>query len=300
MIISTDYLLDNKTIFEHYARKTKNVLATNTFANIFAWRDFFEFEFKVINDSLCVFAHHVLGTFLYLPPLGEKVTRDTVDKCFGYMHDYNEGKNISRVENIDVYQLKNFYAEHYRPYLKGHEYCYFRNDIAQLEGHDFKSKRSDVNHFIKNNTFEYLPYDASMLNDRLALYDLWAINTRLHNSDDICLTMLDENYSVQQNVIVSAEELNMTGRVVKVDGQIKAYTFGYPLNENTFCIFSEITDLNIKGSASFIFSQFCRDEALASYPFINVMDDSGIVQLQQTKMSFHPTHLWPVYSVQSL
>ena len=39
----------------------------------------------------------------------------------------------------------------------------------------------------------------------------------------------------------------LIGRVVKVKGEIKAYTFGFEINDDMFCVYLETADLKIKG-----------------------------------------------------
>ncbi|MCM8780616.1 MAG: hypothetical protein NC908_01655 [Candidatus Omnitrophica bacterium] len=74
---------------------------------------------------------------------------------------------------------------------------------------------------------------------------------------------------------------------------IKAFTFGFGLSPDTFCILYEITDLSIKGLAQFIFRQFVCE--LKKYRYINIMDDSGLDNLKQVKFSYHPRRLIPAY-----
>ena len=79
-----------------------------------------------------------------------------------------------------------------------------------------------------------------------------------------------------------------------------AYTFGYPLNEQTFCVLFEIADLFCSGLGVFIFREFCRDAALTPYKFINVMDDFELNNIQRTKDSYRPVVLFPCYVVSRL
>ncbi|MFZ2357354.1 MAG: phosphatidylglycerol lysyltransferase domain-containing protein, partial [Candidatus Omnitrophota bacterium] len=76
---------------------------------------------------------------------------------------------------------------------------------------------------------------------------------------------------------------------------VKGFSFGFKLNEHSFCILYEITDLSAKGLAQFIFREFCRQ--LPDYKYINIMDDSGLENLKQVKLSYHPVKLEPAYIV---
>jgi hypothetical protein len=68
------------------------------------------------------------------------------------------------------------------------------------------------------------------------------------------------------------------------------------LNHDTFCILYEITDLSVKGLAQFIFREFSRE--LKGYRYLNIMDDSGLENLKQVKLSYKPVRLIPSFTAQ--
>jgi hypothetical protein len=82
---------------------------------------------------------------------------------------------------------------------------------------------------------------------------------------------------------------------VRIDHEIKAFSFGYQLSKDIFCILYEITDLSIKGLAQFIFRQFSQE--LKDYKYINIMDDSGLESLAKTKLAYRPLRLIPAYVI---
>src|SRR3989338_7230661 len=312
-------LLERKELIQQYLREAPGQLSSFSFTNIFTWQEFFQFELEVIDGNLCVFARHEAGTFLYLPPLGKNVSAKTIEACFERMDKVNRNKGVSRVENVHAHQLALFLPQGaYRPaggasrpageffhYNKGYEYCYYRKDLAALTGNAYKSKHSSYNHFVKNHTFQYLPYEDAMREDCAALYREWARGRRMVYADNAAaLQMLEENAGVHQLALRHYRELGLTGRVVTVDGReaprgskIRAYTFGYPLNENIFCVLFETADLSFGGLGVFIFREFCRDAALTPYKFINVMDDFELRNIQRVKDSFRPAVLFPSYTV---
>ncbi len=291
-------LLTKKELVEQYLYLTPRQLSGFSFVNIFAWQEFFQFDFEVINGNLCVFARNDLGVFLYLPPLGKEINVNTVRTCFERMEKINGGNGMSRIENVPAHQLPSFPPDEFSYYKKGYEYCYYRKDIAHLTGNRYKSKRSSCNHFLKNNTFCYLPYEDTMLEACGNLYQEWAKTRRqVYASNPIYVQMLEENAQAHRLVLRHHRELGLIGRVVKVAGKIKAYSFGYPLNKDIFCVLFEIADLSINGLAVFMFKEFCRDEAVVAHSFINVMDDFELTNIQQTKMSFRPTLMLASYTI---
>ena len=94
---------------------------------------------------------------------------------------------------------------------------------------------------------------------------------RSGGNEPVFLAMLEENRGVHKSIFQYYKELGLMGRVVLVDGALAGYTFGYSLNNETFCVLVEVVNLSIKGLSVFIFSSFCTDAALRSFKYINVI-----------------------------
>lgn len=287
-----------QSLFETYAQKVKSLLSTHSFVNIFIWQDFFNFRFVTINQNLCVFAENEMGSFMYLPPLGERFSDSTIEECFALMEETNHGNGVSRIENVDQRQMALFSFERFVARIKSYDYCYFRQDIVDLRGNSFKARRALYNFFVKHYSYHFLFYDKTMQMECLQLYDKWAEHRLQRHQDPVFRQMIEENRLVHQKVLEFYLELDLVGRVVTVDGVIKGYTFGYSLNENIFCILLEITDLEIKGLPVYIFREFCRDVAIRGYKFINTMDDFSMPNVEKTKLSYQPIFLLPSYTIQ--
>jgi hypothetical protein len=116
------------------------------------------------------------------------------------------------------------------------------------------------------------------------------------SSDLLYLQMLEDSFLAQKEALGNYKKLDLVGRVVKIGRRIKGYTLGFKLNQDTFCILFEITDLTLKGISQFIFHKFAQE--LQPFAFINVMDDSGLENLRKVKISYRPVKLVPSYIVQ--
>ena len=75
--------------------------------------------------------------------------------------------------------------------------------------------------------------------------------------------------------------------MVEIENKIRAFTCGFPLSGNLFCINYEIADLKYKGLPQFIFAEFAK--RLMPYREINIMEDCGFENLKKTKLSYHPS-----------
>jgi len=290
-------LLEKKNFIEGYLNKAQQRLSTHSFINVFAWQDFFSFDLKLIDDNLCVFAVDSLGCFQYLPPWGGNVSAQTIAKCFQHMFEHNGPEGISRIENVDAARRDLFDSDAYDCFNKGYEYCYYREDLVLLRGNRYKSQRSQVNKFIKNNSFTFKNLEKDDIIPCLALYDCWVKNKITTSRDDVFLQMVQDNYTVHERILKHLNDLDAVGRVLLVGDEVKGYSVGYPLTKDVFCILFEITDLKVDGLAATIFREFCNDSSVKKFKFINVMDAFEFKNIEKTKLSYQPTIMLPSYAV---
>jgi len=285
--------IKDKKLFDKFFRLDEHELSVYAFENICIWQGLFDIEWLVIDDCLCVFFKDKFGCFLNLPPLGRKVSPEVIEKAFEILDSLNKNKSMSRIENIEAGDLPFYRKLSYKCRDKFPDYLCLRESLAGLRGNKFKTKRACFNYFVKHHKFEYAPFSLKNKDDCLGLYDCWMKERGSKNNDHIYLGMLKDNRACLENLLDNYPKLDSIGRVVRVDGEIKAFTFGYKLSRSVFCILFEIADLSQKGLAQFIFREFCRE--LKDYKYINIMDDSGLENLKQVKLSYHPSRLAPAY-----
>ena len=291
-------LLEEKSRMDLFLNQGPRPLASFSFVSLFAWGDFFDFEFQIINDCLCVFAHGDSGNFLYLPPLGRNFNSTTIDMVFAEMAKGSAPKPVHRIENIPENLLSAFGQGSYNQYLKPAEYVYRKEDLVVLKGNAYKSKRHDCNSFTtRHGVHSFEPYTDGDFNVCLELFERWVDNRSKTSSDDIYLAMLQENRLVHARLLRFWQDLGIIVRVLKVKGKIVGYTFGFALDEKTFCIYAEIADLKLAGAAATMFKHFCADKDLGQFTRINTMDDFAMPKVAQAKQAYHPSELISSYSV---
>jgi len=287
--------LGDKQLFDRHLSLEKHALSVYAFANIYIWRKFFAIRWSLIANNLCVFFQDKIGTFLYLSPLGKSFNPDALQEVFSILEGLNKNMEFAHIENIEEKDRKFYQDLGFRCTLKAHDYLCRSADLAELKGDAFKSKRASCNYFIKHYDFKY---EELALKDRegcLELYALWHRQRKSVSHDPIYQGMLGDSQVALKEAFANYRALGFQGRIVKINKEIKGFTFGFPLDAEMFCILYEITDLNIKGLAQFIFRSFSQE--LKNYKFINVMDDSGLENLEKVKLSYHPVRLVPAYNV---
>ncbi|MGD0336417.1 MAG: phosphatidylglycerol lysyltransferase domain-containing protein [Candidatus Omnitrophota bacterium] len=283
----------DRPLLNRYLHLEGHELSVYAFENIYIWKNLFEIKWQVIDGCLCIFFQDKTGSFLYLPPLGREINPKVISESFGIMDKVNKNKQVSRIENIEEKSIPSYKKMGLDCSLKSHDYLYSRASLATLRGNKFKSKRAAFNYFVKHNTFEYLPFVRTDAPSCVALYKRWMKERAASGKDRVYRGMLEDNLNSFVTMLEGYRHLDLTGRVVKIKGKIKAFTFGFKLNLSTFCILYEITDFSFKGLAQFIFSAFCQEQE--EYEYINVMDDSGLDNLKKVKLSYRPVKLASAY-----
>ncbi|HTY45260.1 MAG TPA: phosphatidylglycerol lysyltransferase domain-containing protein [Patescibacteria group bacterium] len=286
----------DKKIFAEFFRLRRHSLAAYSFESVYIWKGLFDIRWAVINGNLCVFFKDKIGMFLYLPPQGSCPDPSVVAKAFRIMDQQNRNPQVSRIQNVEEQELAFYENQGYVCRHTASDYLCSASEMAQLRGNRFKSKRASVNYFIKHYPFEYEVFSLRHKGACLALYHLWMRQRQDVYHDPLYRGMLKDSLSAFEVLLGHYGRLDCLGRLVKVNGAVKAVTFGYALNPDIFCVLYEIADLSIKGLSQFVFRAFCKE--LEKYRFVNVMDDSGLANLKKVKLSYHPAQIVGAYSVE--
>jgi len=278
--------LKDRSLFEGFLKSRDHCLCVYSFENIYIWKALFDISWQVIDECLCVFFRDKSGCFLYVPPLGRPVDKELLNKVFTVMDGFNKNREISRIENIEEEEVGLYNLLGYLSSEKFGEYLCERDALAELKGNKYKHKRALCNYFTKNYVFKYSAYSGEDRDGCLGLYKSWMAERILKHDEAVYKFMLKDSLSTLETALSNYDELRFKGNVVKIDGRIKGFTFGFELNKDIFCVLYEIADLEIKGLSQFIFREFCR--GLSQYSYINIMDDSGLPNLKEAKLSYHP------------
>ena len=293
--------LNDKPIFDEYARQTDTRLSNYAFAPLYVWKEHFQFYWTLIAEHLCIFAKQGEDYFMPILPMPcnpeNRTSRNVIRTAYQFMLESNRNPHIARIENVPHALLTFFEKDGFRATLKETEYLYETEALSELSGNRFKSKRNAYNAFMdRYPSAELSPYCTADSDACFTRYDAWHTARAMNCEDAVYCAMLADSRSAHRVAIAHADALGLFGRIVRVNGDIKGYTFGYPLNADTFCILFEITDLGIKGLAQFIYREFCK-ELVGTYRWINAMSASGLENLKRVKHSYHPVQLISSYNI---
>jgi hypothetical protein len=322
--------LAEKDLFTSCFASLNEPLSDYTFSQLFTWRNSLKILWKQVRGHLCVFANGTGDLTLLMPPIGDTGSDAALAEAFELMNEYNARRGVlerSRVEYVSDELLARFDSRKVCARPMGADYVYDVRRMIDLAGGDLASKRQAKNRFMRNYAFRVEPYCAAAhRQDCLALLDQWKIHQDAQHLDESNANAIKRSKESIATVLCvdSAEALGMKGMVVYVrEGEapaeprasvtehtgsagaspshfaLRGFTFGEYLGRDQSSITIEKTDLETKGLAQFIFSEFCRLN-WADRPFVNVGDDWGLESLAWTKQSYRPVKLLQKYELRAV
>ncbi len=301
---------------QKYLQRLNFDISDYTFAANYIWLSSASGFYGVIHDTFCLFILQGGELSMLLPPLGEEENvNKAIMECFNIMNQNNSSKFYSKIEYVHESILEKFvdYLEEgtvifeslaeYLVEKKLVDYIYKSEDLIDLKGNAYHTKRNEINKFKKSHpSFEIKPLDPTEHGDNIInLFNKWVsdrIKYMPKEEADIFLDGIFHERLAIKRMLKHFVELELEGIVIEIDGEIKGFTVGEMVNEDTASIIIEKTDFEILGCAQFIFREFCKilkDKFGCVY--INVGDDMGFENLKKVKMSYRPEKLIPKYTI---
>jgi hypothetical protein len=236
-------------------------------------------------DKFLVFKFWVGSKQVYMQPLGEG---DWVKLLDMLMADAKaEGKpfymlgiclemkiNLERMfPNKFIFTAKRSYSD----------YVYLRENLATLTGKKYQPKRNHINRFKKEYPdYTYVPITLDTIRDCLSVEAEWQKSNDLKQGEKAD----DENQAVIY-ALTHFEELGLTGGILYVNDRAVAFTYGMPINRDTFGVHVEKADVRMNGVGSMINNEFAK-RIPEQYMYVNREEDLGIEGLRKAKLSYYP------------
>lgn len=170
------------------------------------------------------------------------------------------------------------------------EYIYQSQSLITLSGKKLHAKRNHINQFRSLYAFEYEPYRVQAhLDECLALNRLW------HKSKDQSEKLMSREMEACSRALTYADELGLSGGVIRIDGKIQAFTLGEQITSEMALIQMEKANADISGLYAMINQQFA-EHTWSQVPYINREEDMGLEGLRKAKMSYRPIRMIEKYA----
>ena len=273
--------------------------------NLLTWNRF-GLEYAIVENHL-VLRYIYDGQFTHtmpLPPVPEGlehprlaeasagclecVIRALRDECFAHHQPFSI-TNLNQ-QGIDFLQ-RTFPGEFEfsEPMTERYDYICLREDIINLPGHALRPKRQHIAQFPRfYPVHDYRPLEPSMFDECLALLQRWSDNAEAIGHIQGADGKVMERESIS-NVFDNWERFGAIGGALFVDDKMVAFTYGVPINVNTFDLCVEKGDIAYKGVYTMVRHNFML-QIPEQYTYINLEEDMGLPGLRRAKSSYHPAY----------
>jgi Fe-S-cluster containining protein len=265
-----------------------DVPAAYAFPYHYIWTSLLPYWWMESHETFFLFARSPDGWFMPLLPLGPRPLDQTVAEAFTLMRRWNGPSPVSRIENVIGSRIPIVERGGLRCRRRDGDYLYKADALTVLAGDDYKSQRALCNRTEREQGLTTEPYAERHRAACLALHERWAAQKREGNLDSMGALLLQDAKAAHECVLAECERIGLAGTVVIARDRIVAYSFGYWVTPQTWCVLLEVADRSITGLAQWLFRETCRAAVNQGAAYINAMDDAGLPGLRQAKSAYRP------------
>lgn len=281
--------LEDKEIISHYLKHHTSRSCERTFVNVFLWSRKYPVTWAVVEDTL-VFKSEDETHLSYAFPAGSD---ENIKKAIEVLKRYSEERrypfSMYCVTPDNFEKLENWYPGRFQiEYDRDSaDYVYESEKLATLSGKKLHGKRNHINKFkaVYEDRWSYEPVTMENVEECFQMALKWrcdnGCNDDPEKNDEMCVTL---------NSLRLFEELELIGGVLRIDGEVVAFTLGEPVCSDTFVVHIEKAYADIQGAYPMINQQFVEHECM-DYKYINREEDTGAEGLRKAKLSYRPAFL---------
>lgn len=286
MLTFKDITLEDKERITQYTLNSNRRNCDLSFSNLCSWRFLYHTQFAE-QDGFLFFKFWSNEHLSYMMPVGKGDLKKAVEAL---IEDAKQEKDHLRMlgvcpsmkEELEAIMPDSFSFRANRDFA---DYLYLRTDLATLIGKKYQSKRNHLNKFRKMYQHEYLPITPELIPECARLEEEWCKQNGCNEENGTTYEGRAITYALK-----NFEALGLTGGVLRVDNRIVAFTYGMPINQDTFVVHVEKADTEIEGAYTMINYEFAN-RIPEQYIYINREEDLGIEGLRKAKLSYKPVRL---------
>lgn len=263
-----------------------------SFANIFIWKDIY--DIKLCKKDGAIYISAVIPEtkkYVHFQPIcpDESNTKKVLNNikedftirdekfCIASANDHCIEKIKNNCPQYNIEEIPNMY-----------DYVYLATDLSELEGKKYHKKRTHINHFLKENSYEYKIIDKTNKNDCLIIFDKWV---------DYMGQEFKSERSTIENALDNMEKLELFGAIIYINNEPVAFTMAESFLEDTALIHIEKAVPEHRDVYATINQQFAKRELASKYKYINREEDMGIEGIRRAKKSYYPCKMIKKYDI---
>ncbi len=279
--------LEDRELIHAYFERFPSRSCERTFANSLLWSRHYSVTFAIIENTLVFRSKGEIESYAY--PVG---AQEDVKRTLDYLMQDSKNRGVPfvlyHITEDQFAQLNEWYPGRFEVEYDRDlaDYVYESEKLSTLSGKKLHSKRNHINKF-------------------KATHENWSYETMTENNLEECFQMAlkwrndnecDEDHEKNAEMCVTLnslrlfKELELTGGILRINGEIVAFTIGEPISDDMFVVHIEKAFADVQGAYPMINQQFVEHEC-TKYKYINREEDTGAEGLRKAKLSYRPAFL---------
>lgn len=288
--------LEDKPQAERCLAHVKDLICDYCFADLFIWKDHDDTQICFYKDFMLVkVTPFPKKEPMYLAPIGTGDWKEALD----VLEQDAKERGIRFVMCWVTESMKNMMEQIYpeRYVFEDNrdiaDYIYSADKLMTLSGKKMQSKRNFVNRFKKmyEGRWSYEPITDENEEDAYRFHLQWCgqngscPNGAMYSGETCAISLALHN----------RKALGFHGGILRLDGNVIAFTMGCPISEDTYVVQLEKADASIAGAYPMINQQFAQ-HTFEGYTYVNREEDLGMEGLRKAKLSYHPVMMRKKYT----
>lgn len=279
--------LCDRELIHAYFKKYPSRSCERTFANIFLWSRHYPVTFAILENTLVFRSEGEPEAFTY-PAGAARDVKKALDFLMEYVKEQNKPFLLYLVTEEQFEQLDKWYPDRFEIAYERDDadYIYETEKLITLSGKKLHAKRNHINKFKENNdNWSYETLSEENIEECFQMALRWRNENGCEEDEEknaeMCATL---------NALRLFRELELVGGLLKVKGEVVAFTIGEPMSDDTFVVHVEKAYADLQGAYPMINQQFAEHECI-KYRYINREEDTGSEGLRKAKLSYRPAFL---------
>ncbi|MGF0006105.1 DUF2156 domain-containing protein [Eubacteriales bacterium SGI.150] len=269
------------------------------FTNLFVWSRAYGQEIAQVDGFLVT---HLCGRMgcSYMYPAGSGDLAAAIDILAREADERRQPLRLvclttRQMEELDRLMPGRFAYEADRD---GFDYLYDIDRLADLTGKKLHAKRNHINRFMDNNpSWVYEEITPQTLPECLEMDKEWYRRSMVREGAAEERDLGDEGIALR-TAMDHYHALGLEGGLIRVYGEVVAFTMGDRLNSDTYDVHFEKAYGELQGAYAMINREFAR-WVRAKHPnvrYLNREDDMGVEGLRKAKESYYPDGMVEKYA----
>ena len=283
--------LESRKILLPYLQNEDYEISDIVFGNLYIWKHAREITYAIESDCVVVQTRYEGEKPYFFYPFGGGDKNRALRALEKYLRDRDLPPRFESIESKNINSIKSVFSQvEFEPRIARFDYVYSVQELIKLEGRKFHKKKNHLNQFLQNNEgkWSYEKMSSNNIDEILSRGKEWLEANPNKNQ------ALEIEFVGITNALKEYEHLGLRGGVVRLGGEIVAFSFGEVMSQKMAVVHIEKANPLIAGAYQIINRELLANE-FSTVELVNREEDLGIEGLRRAKKSYNPIKMVEKY-----